>query len=260
MFRLDGSRDRPDPASRAQPAGVHGPSQVIDPAFDWTDGAWRGVPREHLIIYEVHVGTATEAGTFEALIARLPDLRELGITALELMPVADFPGAHNWGYDGVALYAPARAYGGGRGLKRLVDAAHTAGLAVLLDVVYNHLGPSGNYLREYAQHYFTDRHHTPWGAALNFDGPGSAAVRTFFIENALSWAQEYHLDGLRLDATQEIIRHQPGACAPGDGPASARIVAAGAAFYHLRRRRPQRGAPGPAPGGGRLRAGWGLVG
>lgn len=209
MFRLDGHRDRPDPASRHQPAGVHGPSMVVDPAWNWTDDHWRGVPPENLIIYELHVGTATEAGTFDALIERFPGLRELGITAIEIMPVADFPGERNWGYDGVDLYAPARAYGGATGLKRLVDAAHAEGLAVLLDVVYNHLGPSGNYLREYARSYFTARHHTPWGDALNFDGQGSHAVRTFFIENALSWAHEYHIDGLRLDATQEILDDSP---------------------------------------------------
>lgn len=209
MFRLDGHRDRPDPASRHQPAGVHGPSMVVDPAWNWTDDHWRGVPPENLIIYELHVGTATEAGTFDALIERFPGLRELGITAIEIMPVADFPGERNWGYDGVDLYAPARAYGGATGLKRLVDAAHAEGLAVLLDVVYNHLGPSGNYLREYARSYFTGRHHTPWGDTLNFDGQGSHAVRTFFIENALSWAHEYHIDGLRLDATQEILDDSP---------------------------------------------------
>jgi maltooligosyltrehalose trehalohydrolase len=182
---------------------------VIDPAFAWTDSTWRGVPREDLIIYELHVGTATEAGTFDALIERLPTLRELGVTAVEIMPVADFPGDRNWGYDGVDLYAPARAYGGVDGLKRLVDAAHAEGLAVLLDVVYNHLGPSGNYLREYARNYFTDRHHTPWGDALNFDGKGREAVRTFFIENALTWAHEYHIDGLRLDATHAIVDDSP---------------------------------------------------
>jgi maltooligosyltrehalose trehalohydrolase len=209
MYRLDDDRDRPDPASRHQPLGVHGPSMVVDAAFAWTDEGWNGVPREEMIVYELHVGTATEAGTFDALIERLPDLRELGITAIEIMPVADFPGDRNWGYDGVDLYAPARAYGGVEGLKRLVDAAHAAGLAVILDVVYNHLGPSGNYLREYARDYFTDRHHTPWGEALNFDGPGSQAVRDFFVENALSWVHEYHIDGLRLDAIHAIIDDSP---------------------------------------------------
>lgn len=209
MYQLDDDRNRPDPASRHQPVSVHGPSMVVDPAFDWTDHLWRGIPREKMIVYELHIGAATEAGTFDALIERLPDLRELGVTAIELMPVADFPGDRNWGYDGVALYAPARAYGGADGLKRLVDAAHAAGLAVILDVVYNHLGPSGNYLREYARDYFTARHHTPWGDALNFDGPGSEAVRAFFLENALSWAHEYHLDGLRLDAIHAILDDSP---------------------------------------------------
>ena len=209
MYRLDRDRDRPDPASRHQPTGVHGPSMVVDPAWDWIDHRWRGIRHEDLIIYELHVGTATEEGTFDALIERLPDLGELGITAIELMPVADFPGNRNWGYDGVALYAPARAYGGADGLKRLVDAAHAQSLAVLLDVVYNHLGPSGNYLRDYATGYFTSRHHTPWGDALNFDGPGREAVRDFFVENALMWAHEYHVDGLRLDATHAIMDDSP---------------------------------------------------
>ena len=206
MYRLDSGDPRPDPATRFQPAGVHGVSQVVDPAsFEWTDGGWRGIPLEDAIIYELHVGTATDAGTFDALIERLDDLRDLGVTAIELMPVADFPGERNWGYDGVCLFAPARAYGGPEALRRLVDAAHARGLAVLLDVVYNHLGPDGNYLRQFSQAYFTDRHHTPWGDALNLDGPGSAPVRDFFIANACYWAHEYHIDGLRLDATHALI-------------------------------------------------------
>jgi maltooligosyltrehalose trehalohydrolase len=206
MYRLDGGDPRPDPASRFQPNGVHSVSQVVDPAaFEWTDGDWRGIPLEDAIIYELHVGTATETGTFDALIERLDDLRELGVTVIELMPVADFPGARNWGYDGVNLFAPARAYGGPEALRRLVDAAHARGLAVLLDVVYNHLGPDGNYLRQFSQQYFTDRHHTPWGEALNLDGPGSAPVRAFFMANACYWAHEYHIDGLRLDATHALI-------------------------------------------------------
>ena len=209
MYRLGGELDRPDPASRHQPTSVHGPSMVVDPAFPWTDDRWTGLPREALVIYELHVGTATDAGTFEALIARLPYLRELGITALELMPVADFPGDRNWGYDGVDLYAPARAYGGTVGLKLLVDAAHAHGLAVLLDVVYNHLGPAGNYLRDYSRQYFTGRHHTPWGEAINFDGSAKQAVRDFFMDNALYWVHEYHIDGLRLDATHAIIDDSP---------------------------------------------------
>jgi maltooligosyltrehalose trehalohydrolase len=210
MYRLDGGEPRPDPAARFQPAGVHGPSQVVDPgAYDWSDKAWRGVPLEALVIYELHVGTATESGTFDALIGRLDDLRDLGVTAIELMPLADFPGQRNWGYDGVSLFAPARPYGDPDGLKRLVDAAHARGLAVILDVVYNHLGPDGNYLRQFSQAYFTDRHKTPWGDALNFDGPGSGPVRAFFLANACYWANEYHVDGLRLDATHAILDDSP---------------------------------------------------
>jgi maltooligosyltrehalose trehalohydrolase len=206
MYRLDGGEPRPDPAARFQPEGVHGPSLVIDPhTFRWSDTAWRGVGLNDLVIYELHVGTATTEGSFAALIARLDALRDLGVTAVELMPLADFPGARNWGYDGVALYAPARAYGTPDELRQLVDAAHGRGLAVLLDVVYNHLGPDGNYLREFSRDYFTERHHTPWGAALNVDGHNSRPVRDFFIHNALYWAHEFHIDGLRLDATHAII-------------------------------------------------------
>ncbi|MEO7909458.1 MAG: malto-oligosyltrehalose trehalohydrolase [Roseiflexaceae bacterium] len=206
MYRLDSGDPRPDPATRSQPAGVHSVSQVVAPAaFEWTVGGWRGIPLEDAIIYELHVGTATELGTFDALIERLDDLRDLGVTAIELMPVADFPGERGWGYDGVNLFAPAQAYGGPEALRRLVDAAHARGLAVLLDVVYNHLGPDGNYLRQFSQEYFTDRHKTPWGDALNLDGPGSEPVRDFFIANACYWAHEYHIDGLRLDATHALI-------------------------------------------------------
>ncbi len=210
MYRIDDGDPRPDPASRYQPDGVHGPSCVVDPsAFAWTDAGWQGLPLTDLVIYETHVGTATAAGTFDALIERLDDLCALGVTAIELMPVADFPGDRNWGYDGVCLFAPARVYGGPEGLRRLVDAAHNRGLAVLLDVVYNHLGPDGNYLRQFSQAYFTDRHTTPWGDALNMDGPDSDAVREFFIANACYWANEYHLDGLRLDATHAILDDSP---------------------------------------------------
>lgn len=204
-YRLDGILDRPDPASRAQPEGVHGPSMVIDLAFDWRDSDWLGLPRENLIIYELHVGTFSEVGTFDGVIERLSYLRSLGVTAIELMPVADFQGERNWGYDGVALYAPAWVYGGVPGFKRLVDAAHREGLAVILDVVYNHLGPSGNYLRDFSSDYFTDRHQTPWGDAPDFDGENAGPVRDFFIENACYWMEEYHLDGLRLDAVHEIV-------------------------------------------------------
>jgi maltooligosyltrehalose trehalohydrolase len=183
---------------------------VVDPTlFRWTDGDWPGVALADLVIYELHVGAATPEGTFDSLIERLDDIRDLGASAIELMPVADFPGARNWGYDGVALFAPARAYGGPEALRRLVDAAHARGLAVILDVVYNHLGPDGNYLREFSSDYFTGRHTTPWGEALNFDGPDSRPVRDFFVANACYWAHEYHLDGLRLDATHAILDDSP---------------------------------------------------
>lgn len=209
-YQVDGGDPRPDPASRSQPDGVHGPSAVVDPAaFRWTDGGWRGLPLEELVIYELHVGAVTPDGTFDGLIARLDDLKRLGVTAIELMPVADFPGRRGWGYDGVSLFAPARAYGGPEGLRRLVDAAHARGLAVLLDVVYNHLGPDGNYLQQFSRAYFTGRHITPWGDALNFDGPDSRPVRDFFVANACCWAHEYHLDGLRLDATHAILDDSP---------------------------------------------------
>jgi maltooligosyltrehalose trehalohydrolase len=202
-YRLDGQRERPDPASRWQPRGIHGPSRVVDSCFEWTDAAWRGRPLRDFIIYELHVGTFSDEGTFDGVAAHLPRLQELGITALELMPVAQFPGARNWGYDGVYPFAVQDSYGGPAGLKRLVDAAHRHGLAVVLDVVYNHLGPEGNYFAEFAP-YFTDRYRTPWGRALNFDGPHSDEVRRLFIENARHWQTEYHLDGLRLDAVHAI--------------------------------------------------------
>ncbi|MBX5489623.1 MAG: malto-oligosyltrehalose trehalohydrolase [Chloroflexi bacterium] len=204
-YRLDGQRERPDPASRYQPEGPHGPSAVVDPrAFRWTDHAWRGVPQPELVFYELHVGTFTAEGTFDAIIPHLPALRELGVTALELMPVAQFPGARNWGYDGVLPFAVQNSYGGPEGLRRLVDACHARGLAVFLDVVYNHLGPEGNYLGDFGP-YFTDVYHTPWGAALNFDQPHSDEVRHYFIQNGLHWLREYHLDGFRLDAVHAIL-------------------------------------------------------
>jgi maltooligosyltrehalose trehalohydrolase len=210
-YRLDGGDAFPDPASRFQPEGVHGPSEVVDPTdFRWTDDGWRGVDPEALVVYELHVGTATEAGTFDALVDRLDHVAALGATAVELMPVAAFPGERNWGYDGVDLFAPAAAYGDPEGLRRLVDAAHARGLAVILDVVYNHLGPEGNYLHAVTGgRFFTSRHHTPWGDAVNVDGPESRAVRDFFIGNALHWAHEYHVDGLRLDATHAILDDSP---------------------------------------------------
>ncbi len=203
-YLLNGTLRRPDPASRCQPEGVHGPSQVVDPAsFCWTDGQWRGVDLGELITYELHVGTFTPEGTFTAVIGCLDYLVELGVTAVELMPVVEFPGTRNWGYDGVFPFAPHHAYGGVEGLKALVDACHRRGLAVILDVVYNHLGPEGNYLHPFAP-YFTNRYRTPWGDAVNFDGPDSDGVRHYVIANALHWVSEYHVDGLRLDAIHGI--------------------------------------------------------
>lgn len=204
-YVLDGTKERPDPASRFQPEGVHGPSAVVDPeAFEWTDRDWTGVPLDRLIIYELHAGTFTQAGTFEAIIPYLEYLRdEVGVTAIELMPVAQFPGTRNWGYDGVYPFAPQASYGGPQGLKTLINACHAKGLAVILDVVYNHLGPEGNYLGDFGP-YFTDRYRTPWGRAINYDGPDSDEVRHFIVSNALYWVTEYHVDGLRLDAIHGI--------------------------------------------------------
>jgi maltooligosyltrehalose trehalohydrolase len=209
-YRIDGGQAFPDPASRFQPEGVHGPSEVVDPCrFTWTDGSWNGIARTDLVLYELHVGTFTPAGTFTAAAERLPYLRELGVTAIELMPVADFPGGRNWGYDGADLFAPARCYGTPDDLRRLVNAAHALGLAVFLDVVYNHLGPEGNYLPTFSPYYLSDTHSNPWGRGLNFDGEKSSMVRQCFIENALHWVHEYHIDGLRLDATHAIIDGDP---------------------------------------------------
>jgi maltooligosyltrehalose trehalohydrolase len=209
QFRLDGERYRPDPRSRWQPEGVHGPSVVVDPArFTWTDAGFRGHRLADLVFYELHVGTFTTAGTFEAIVPHLPGLVDLGITAIELMPVAEFPGSRNWGYDGVHLFAPQSTYGGPRGLRRLVDACHAAGLSVFLDVVYNHLGPEGNYLAEFGP-YFTDRYKTPWGSAVNFDGPDASGVRRHIIDNARAWVREFHIDGLRLDAIHSIFDASP---------------------------------------------------
>ena len=204
-FRLDGVREVADPASRCNPQGVHGPSEVIDAtAFAWDDEGWRAPPWPTAVIYELHVGTFTAEGTFAAVAARLEHLAHLGVTALELMPVAAFPGTRDWGYDGVLPYAPQGSYGTPQELKALIAAAHRCGLAVMLDVVYNHFGPEGNYLHWYAPQFFNERHVTPWGPAINFDGPDSAAVREFFIHNALYWLEEYHFDGLRLDAIHAI--------------------------------------------------------
>lgn len=204
-YRLDDELVVPDPASRANPQDVHGPSQVVDPTtFIWQDDAWQGRPWHEAVIYELHLGTFTGEGTYAAAMQRLDYLVALGITAIELMPVADFPGTRNWGYDGVLLFAPDHSYGTPDELKALVQAAHARGLMVLLDVVYNHFGPDGNYLHAYAPPFFSERHHTPWGAAINFDGNGSRIVRDFFIHNALYWLEEYHFDGLRLDAVHAI--------------------------------------------------------
>lgn len=204
-YLLDGHGPFPDPVSRYQPEGVHGPSEVVDPAgFAWTDGAWRGVAPTDLVIYELHVGTFSPAGTFRGVIDRLPYLRDLGVSAIELMPVADFPGSRNWGYDGAALFAPARCYGIPDDLRALVNAAHHHGLAVLLDVVYNHVGPDGAYLFAFSPWYYTDARPSPWGKSVNLDGPHAGQVRAFLLENALHWVHEYRFDGLRLDATHAM--------------------------------------------------------
>jgi maltooligosyltrehalose trehalohydrolase len=208
LYRLNG-KERPDPASRFQPEGVHGPSEVIKTDFDWRDQRWPGLPLEDYIIYELHVGTFTPEGTFDALIPRLEYLKQLGVTAVELMPIAQFPGRRNWGYDGVQPYAAQNTYGGPDGLKRLVDACHRSGLAVVLDVVYNHLGPEGNYFWDFGGGYFTERYKTPWGPAVNFDGPYSDEVRKYFIQNALYWIAECHIDALRIDAVHAILDHSP---------------------------------------------------
>jgi len=203
LVNLGGGLERPDPASRCQPRGVHGPSAVADPAYNWKDSGWKGLPLERFVIYELHTGTFSPEGTFDAVIPWLDTLKDLGVTVIDIMPVAQFPGARNWGYDGVYPFAAQQSYGGARGLKRLVDACHGRGLAVMLDVVYNHLGPEGNYLRDFGP-YFTRGRRTPWGEALNFSGPGSLAVRRFFIESALRWLDEFHVDALRLDAVHAI--------------------------------------------------------
>ncbi len=206
QFQIDAGQEVPDPASRFQPRDVHGPSEVIDPcAFDWQDDAWLGRRWEEAVIYELHVGAFTPAGTFSSVCQRLDYLADLGVTALELMPLADFPGRRNWGYDGVYQFAPDSIYGRPEDLKHLVQSAHARRIMVLLDVVYNHFGPEGNYIGLYAPQFFTDRHHTPWGNAINFDGAASRAVRDFFIHNALYWLNEFNFDGLRLDAVNAIL-------------------------------------------------------
>ncbi|MBW4631137.1 MAG: malto-oligosyltrehalose trehalohydrolase [Iphinoe sp. HA4291-MV1] len=212
FYQLNNGESRPDPASNLQPLGVHGPSQVIDPSFTWNDSNWSGVSLESMIIYELHVGTFTQEGTFEAMIPQLKDLRELGVNAIEIMPIAQFPGDEptdgdcayrNWGYDGVYPFAVQNSYGGPDGLKRLVDACHQEGIAVVLDVVYNHFGPEGNYMSHFGP-YFTETYRTPWGSAINFDDAHSHDVRHYFIQNALYWLRDYHIDALRLDAVHAI--------------------------------------------------------
>ena len=204
-FRLDDAEPLPDPRSPFQPYGVHGPSRTVDHSgFAWNDAGWQARPLSAALIYELHVGTFTPQGTFEAVIDRLDHLIALGVSHIELMPVAEFPGNRGWGYDGVDLFAPHHAYGGPLGLKRLIDACHQRGLAVLIDVVYNHLGPAGNYLARFGP-YFSDRHKTPWGSAVNFDGRYADEVRSFFCDNALMWLKDYHADGLRLDAIHAIV-------------------------------------------------------
>lgn len=208
-FRLDGDAERPDPYSLWQPDGVHRPSAVLrTDAFRWTDPTWEGIAQEQLVFYELHVGTFTPAGTFDAVIPRIDALLDLGITAIEIMPIGQYPGARGWGYDGVYPFAVQQSYGGPHGLQRLVDACHARGMAVFLDVIYNHLGPEGNYFGQYGP-YFTDHYRTPWGSALNYDGPGSDAVRDFVVDNVRMWLEEYHIDGLRLDATDQIYDQGP---------------------------------------------------
>jgi maltooligosyltrehalose trehalohydrolase len=209
-FTLDGSPHRPDPASRFQPEGVHGPSEIVDPgSYRWRNSDWGGCDPRDLVIYELHVGTFTSSGTFAGVRGQVGALRDLGITAIELMPIAEFAGARNWGYDGACPYAPSRNYGRPDDLRELIDAAHAAGIAVILDVVHNHLGPEGAYLTVFNPNFITDRHTTPWGGSVNLDGPGSDLVRSFIIDNVLHWFREYHLDGLRLDATHALIDTSP---------------------------------------------------
>ncbi len=204
-FRLDGGPELPDPCSLSQPEGVFGPSAVVFPdRFSWSDAGWRGIKRDDLVFYEIHVGTFTNEGTFEAIIPRLRDLVDLGITAVEIMPVSQYSGARGWGYDGVFPSAAHNTYGGPLALQKLVDACHRVGLAIYLDVVYNHFGPEGNVLEQFGP-YLTDRYKTPWGAAVNFDRAGCDAVRDFVLDNARMWLEEFHFDGLRLDAADMIF-------------------------------------------------------
>ncbi|HXA02215.1 MAG TPA: alpha-amylase family glycosyl hydrolase, partial [Cytophagaceae bacterium] len=208
-YLLNGEKERTDPASLSQPGGVHGPSQAIDlKDFLWTDQTWENFPLEDYILYELHTGTFTPEGTFAGIEQKLDYLKKLGVNAIEIMPVSQFPGSRNWGYDGVYPYAVQNSYGGAKALQHLVDLCHQKGLAVILDVVYNHIGPEGNYLSAFGP-YFTEEHHTPWGKAINFDDAGSDAVRKYFIENALMWFRDFHVDALRLDAVQAIKDSSP---------------------------------------------------
>jgi maltooligosyltrehalose trehalohydrolase len=209
-YWLNGNLRRPDPYSRFQPEGVHGPSEVVDPdAYAWRDGDWRGLHVQGLAIYQIHVGTFTPEGTLDALSHQLERIKDLGVNAIQLLPLAEFPGDRNWGYDGVDLFAVSHVYGGPLALKRLVDEAHRVGLGVIVDVIYNHFGPDGNYLRDFSRDYFTDHYQTPWGEAVNYDGPNSRWVRKLMVDNARAWVREYHADGLRLDATHAIHDASP---------------------------------------------------
>ena len=209
-FKVDEHDPVPDPASRSNPWDANGASAVVDPgAFDWTDGEWRGRPWHEAVVYELHIGTFTPEGTFASAIGKLDHLARTGVTALEILPVADFAGTRNWGYDGVLPFAPDASYGPPEDLKRLVNEAHARGIMVLLDVVYNHFGPDGNHLKRYAPQFFNEAHQTPWGAAINFDGDDCRTVRDFFVHNALYWIEEFHLDGLRLDAVHAIADDSP---------------------------------------------------
>jgi maltooligosyltrehalose trehalohydrolase len=239
-FRLDGSGPLyPDPASRSQPNGPHGASQLVDPsAFEWTDAAWPGIRPDEVVLYEMHVGTFTHEGTWAAAAERLPSLVELGITCLEIMPVAEFPGRFGWGYDGVDQFAPTRLYGSPEDFRRFIDRAHSLGMAGILDVVYNHFGPDGNYLREFAPAYFSTTHRTDWGEAINFDAANSGPVREFFLANVQHWIEEYHLDGFRFDATQNIYDDGPRHIL-ADLTAHARQVAGRRRIYLVAENEPQ---------------------
>jgi maltooligosyltrehalose trehalohydrolase len=255
-LRIDDQPAWPDPASRFQPDGVHGPSEIVDPsAFVWSDAAWTGRALDELVVYELHVGTFTEAGTFQGVIDRLPELGRLGVTEIELMPVAAFPGRWNWGYDGGALYAPSATYGRPDDLRRLVDAAHGLGLAVLMDVVYNHLGPDGAYLAAFAPTIFA-AHDSPWGGGLDFVDPDSL-LGDFFADNAAHWIREYHIDGLRLDATH-AIHDEPVASFPGRVARTARAAAPGRTVLVIAEdsRNLDLIVRGPAEGGQALDAVW----